>query len=124
MKFLNNLYTVSTICKEINTPYTIIRFNHSHELYKAHFPENPITPGVVVLQIATNILQNIIGKHLQLKKIENIKFNIPIGPKDSAKITYTKLEEHNNQLIAIIRIENSDNIYAKMSLIYSIIAHP
>ena len=33
-----------------------IRLNPDHEIYRAHFPGNPITPGVCIVQIISEVL--------------------------------------------------------------------
>lgn len=124
VEFLNNLYIVSAICKESEVPYAVIRFNPRHDLYKAHFPGHPITPGVILLQIATIMLEHIEDKQLQLQEVENIKFNKTVGSNDTINIVYNKVEEINNQLKASIQIEIRGTVYAKMLLTYNIIRRP
>lgn len=124
MKFLNNLYTISSICKEAVSPYVAVRFNPDHEVYKAHFPGNPITPGVLLMQIARIVLEDIVGKGLRLQEVVNIKFNKPVRPDDTATFTYTKIEKHDNLLRASIKIEAEGDCYAKMSLVYNIVSRP
>lgn len=51
-----------------------IKLIPSCPIYKAHFPGYPITPGVTLVQIATEIM----GK--QLKGARDIKFIEPIFP--------------------------------------------
>lgn len=121
MKFLNNLYTVSTICRETDAPYVVIHFNSNHEVYKAHFPSNPITPGVVLLRIATVMLEDIAGKHLRLEDAQNIKFYKSVDPDATVAITYNKLTEQGSQLKASIRIETEGVVYAKMTLVYNVL---
>ena len=119
MKFLNNLYQVSTINKDAAPQYAVTQFNPNHGLYKAHFLGNPITPGVVLLQIAKIMLENITGKHLRLTEVEHIKFNKSVGPDATAKITFMKLVQTDASLRANIKIEVEDIVYARMSLIYN-----
>lgn len=123
MKFLSNLYTVSTICRDVDVPYAIIRFNPDHELYKSHFPDNPVTPGVVLLQIVTVVLEDMVGKSLRLEEAGDVKFYKSVGPSATATITYNKLTEQNNQMKTAVRIEIEDVVYAKMSLTYKVVAH-
>jgi 3-hydroxyacyl-[acyl-carrier-protein] dehydratase len=62
---------------------TEIVFNELHEVYDGHFPDNPITPGVCILQTAKQILEDYLGKKLQIDQIHNVKFLQIIRP-DSA----------------------------------------
>lgn len=119
MKFLNNFYQISTICKDVAPKYAVTHFNPEHELYQAHFPGNPITPGVVLLQIAKVMLENITGKHLELIEVEHIKFNKSVDPNATVKITFMKLVQTDACLRANIKIEVESIVYARMSLIFN-----
>ena len=73
-----------------------IRLNASHPIYQAHFPGEPITPGVCIIQIAKELLElSFYGSsHLQqscyeLQTVKNVKFLSPISPIDTPIITYT-----------------------------------
>lgn len=59
---------------------TQIVFDESHEVYNGHFPNNPITPGVCILQTAKQILEDYLGKKLQIDEIHNVKFLQIIRP--------------------------------------------
>ena len=51
---LNDFYTElsSTFSKENETGFkSLIRLNPLHEVYKGHFPQVPVAPGVVLVQI-------------------------------------------------------------------------
>ena len=61
--------------------YVRVRLNPEHPIYQAHFPGNPITPGVCIVQMIGELLEEPQGEGtLQLKKIANLKFVAPISP--------------------------------------------
>ena len=73
-----------------------IRLNPSHPIYQAHFPGEPITPGVCIIQIAKELLEHSFCgcSHLQqccyeLQTVKNVKYLSPISPIDTPIITYT-----------------------------------
>lgn len=72
------LYTV--VSKEENG--ASVRLLPESPIYKAHFPDYPITPGVTLLQIALELM----GKKLVGAK--EIKFVAPILPGDGAQIRF------------------------------------
>ena len=82
--FLNSLYTIKRMLREgdSNKLSAMIRLNPSHEIFKGHFPGNPILPGVCVVQILKEILMyqlnNKLIQHLlthYLKKLKHFEFN-------------------------------------------------
>ena len=63
MTFSKQLYdTISTTFTE-NSLSILIRLNAKHSIYEGHFPEQPITPGVVQLAI----IKELLAEHLQVK---------------------------------------------------------
>ena len=57
-----------------------IRLHADHAIYKAHFPGNPITPGVCLIQIIGELLEQRPKSALQLSKVVNLKFTAPVSP--------------------------------------------
>ena len=66
MKLLNSLYSiVSESVTESGRDYNIV-LDAEHFIYKAHFPGEPITPGVCIMQIAVELLSLHCGKPLAI----------------------------------------------------------
>jgi 3-hydroxyacyl-[acyl-carrier-protein] dehydratase len=57
-----------------------IFLNKDHEVFKGHFPNNPITPGVCMLQIIKELTSSVTHKNIQLVSGSNIKFMAIINP--------------------------------------------
>lgn len=57
-----------------------LRLNADHVIYRAHFPGNPITPGVCIVQMIAELLSRQVGRRLALSKIVNLKFVSTISP--------------------------------------------
>lgn len=51
-----------------------IRLNPEHKIYRAHFPGDPITPGVCIIQIGLELLGLALGCGLELCRVKNVKF--------------------------------------------------
>jgi 3-hydroxyacyl-[acyl-carrier-protein] dehydratase len=75
--FYNNEKTISS---DHNKLITRIKLNKDHDIYNGHFPNNPITPGVIIIQIIKEILEEHLGCELFLREIINIKYVSPINP--------------------------------------------
>ncbi len=69
-----------TISSDHNKLITKIKLNKDHDIYNGHFPNNPITPGVIIIQIIKEILEEHLDCELFLRKIINIKYISPINP--------------------------------------------
>ena len=84
---LKDFYEVQLIDKVSDTKYfaTII-LNEKHKVFKGHFPGNPVTPGVCMMQIIKELTQEVTGFSLQLKSSNNVKFMALINPEETPEL--------------------------------------
>lgn len=54
--------------------------NPNHQVFEGHFPNNPITPGVCMMQIIKEVTEGFVLKDLFLSKVSNVKFMATINP--------------------------------------------
>lgn len=99
------LYTV--VSKEENS--ATVRLLPESPIYKAHFPEYPITPGVTLLQISLELM----GKKLVGAK--DIKFVAPVLPGDGTEVRFEwEFKDENTVSVSILSMDGTQ--YARMSL--------
>jgi 3-hydroxymyristoyl/3-hydroxydecanoyl-(acyl carrier protein) dehydratase len=77
--FLNKLY----IIEENKTDMVRIKLNPNHEIFSGHFPDNPILPGVCVLQMVKEISQ-----HTAISRIGYIRYYRPINPNTTQHLVF------------------------------------
>ena len=65
-----------------------VRILPSSAVYKAHFPGYPITPGVVIVKIAVELMSEICGHSVDVISARNIKFISPVIPSDDTRLVY------------------------------------
>ena len=74
MMLIPALYT-KTLVYNVGTSSTFyVHFNPKHPLYSGHFPEMPVTPGICLIQAASEALQEAVGSSLRLAEARQIKF--------------------------------------------------
>lgn len=76
MKLNGNLYRIESRMEglpEGQSGFNIV-LNPDNLIYKAHFPGQPVTPGVCILQMVSELLSVQEGKQLYIKSIKNAKF--------------------------------------------------
>ncbi|MCF6223044.1 MAG: 3-hydroxyacyl-ACP dehydratase [Flavobacteriaceae bacterium] len=86
---LENFYTINSkqISEDhINHLYEIL-INNKHDIFKGHFPDNPVMPGVCMMQIIKEITESVIGKKLFMEKCSNVKFLTIINPDKTPILT-------------------------------------
>ena len=67
--------------------YKCVTFHE--DFFKGHFPGEPVTPGVCILQIAQELLSEETELNLSLKKIKNAKFTAVIAPNNISELIVT-----------------------------------
>lgn len=78
---LNDFYTIkSTELIDENKLLAEVFLNKSHDIFKGHFEQMPVVPGVCQTQMIKEILQLHLKKDLLLHKGDNIKFLAMIIP--------------------------------------------
>jgi 3-hydroxyacyl-[acyl-carrier-protein] dehydratase len=77
---IKGLYTVTEFQYKEQEVKSIVELNKDHEIFKGHFPGNPVMPGVCMLQIIKELTEQALGKSLLLTVASNIKFMAIINP--------------------------------------------
>jgi 3-hydroxyacyl-[acyl-carrier-protein] dehydratase len=77
---LNDFYTIETLQKNENVISAKIILNPSHAIFKGHFEQMPVVPGVCQTQMIKEVLQQELNINLMLLKGDNIKFTGMIIP--------------------------------------------
>lgn len=121
MKLTDDFFTFEAFRENENGFEADLLTNPSHFIYKAHFPENPITPGVCIIQTAGELLEQKLNHKLFLKTVKNVKFLSVIIPEKGKKIKYSfsNIVEDENGCKSQVVVSDDTTAYAKISLIFS-----
>ena len=83
---LADFYTIEEQQQEGEEAIFLLALNPNHAIYEGHFPDQPVMPGVCMLQLVIELTSQAIGQTLQLKKANQAKFLIPVVPQQVPKI--------------------------------------
>lgn len=122
---LQDFYSVDTLNSVSEGKYIAsITLNKDHAIFKGHFPGNPVTPGVCMMQIIKEITENILNVSLTMVSTSNVKFMALINPEVNAKLTL-ELEVSENEA-SEIKVKNTtsfdETVALKLSNTYKKIA--
>ncbi len=104
---LGSFYHIIESSKDGQTYRAKVRFNAAHEIFKGHFPDLPVVPGVCQTQMLQETLNHITGKNFEMKLAHHIKFLALLNP--------TKVSE----LLCEIKIEKEEGETLFVSAFYS-----
>ena len=96
---LKDFYKVNALNVVENMATATITINKDHAVFKGHFPGNPVTPGVCMMQIIKELTEQIVNEKLFMNSASNIKFMSIINP------------EKNSDLELTLDITKTDNSY-------------
>lgn len=127
MKLKNNLYKIISK-EEVNSIFNYtVELNPSCVIYQAHFPGEPITPGVCIVQIGKEVIEDLLleqssaSHRLEIIKAKNIKFLSVISPNETPILTYQvrKLVFSDDKMTieTQIVVNSDDKSMAKISLV-------
>ena len=86
-ELLPNFYKV-THSEHINETDWVVQvmLNPQHAIYNGHFPQQPVVPGVCMLQIIKECIEKIQQAPLQYKQIASCKFLSVINPNETPEL--------------------------------------
>ena len=84
-------------------------------VYKAHFPEKPITPGVLMIQAVVELMEMATKKRLTLREVINVKYLALMTPEDIDGCTVE--ETLNSEGVLSASYSKSDNTFAKIKIL-------
>ncbi len=119
----DNFYTINELEFVENKIQASIKIDSNHSIFEGHFPNNPITPGVVEMEIVKEIVSEGIKKTLKMSKMSNCKFLAILNPLNSSEVNVKidVLEQENNRIRISAQILDQQTVYLKISAEYIIV---
>ena len=117
---LTNFYTSSNLQSADGTITATISFNPGHDIFKGHFPTIPVVPGVCMMQIVKEVLEQQLSQSLLLKESSQMKFLTLITPNENPVVDL-KIKYSINDTNVDIQAElfNSERAFFKMKALYN-----
>ena len=120
MIFKDDFYTINASHEEENATIYSVTINKGHAIFKGHFPGNPVTPGVVQMEVVKELMQVTLGKEMNLLSMGNCKFLAVLNPEETADVditlNITETEDGNSKVKALI--QQDETTFLKMSAVY------
>jgi 3-hydroxyacyl-[acyl-carrier-protein] dehydratase len=77
---MSDFYTVHELQSGDSSLSCLIVFNHTHKIFKGHFPQQPVVPGVCTIQMVKELIEQQLDRKLILRSASQIKFLQLITP--------------------------------------------
>lgn len=119
MLLKDRLYALKSLKQEENQLIAAVTLNAADPVFEGHFPGNPVTPGVVQLEMIKELLSIQYDREIALKSISNCKYLAILNPGSNPDLTITlTISETENILKTNAVFRSGDIIFTKISGIY------
>jgi 3-hydroxyacyl-[acyl-carrier-protein] dehydratase len=112
----DDFFKIITLESEENLIKAILELNPSHAIFSGHFPAVPVVPGVCLMQMVKEIMEQVLGVETLLKKADNLKFLAVINPQE-IKIIHVEVKitkQENEQIFIDAKLFNEVIVFFKM----------
>ena len=120
---IKELYSIQSFTESEGSVNTSVKLNKDHEVFKGHFPGNPIMPGVCTIQLVKELTEKALKKKLFLSVVNNVKFMAIINPEknDTLKVVLNISEEE-----GMVKVKNTvsfdDTLALKLSATFKVMS--
>ena len=77
---LNDFFTINDKVSSATEIWAAMFINADHKLFEGHFPNQPVVPGVCMMQMIKEIYEEVTGKTTNLVEAAELKFLAVINP--------------------------------------------
>lgn len=88
MRLIDNMYDVADMTVDGQRCTATVTLRPDCDIYRAHFPGQPVTPGVCIIGMATELASSAFGTSMRLSVVRNAKFIAVIDPHATPAVTY------------------------------------
>ena len=95
-----------------------IRLNPTHAIFGAHFPGNPITPGVCQIGIVEELVSKQIDKNVKVTGISNIKYMSTLSPTEheTLDVQISSIKEQEGEYVSQCLLCCPECVFTKMTI--------
>ena len=84
---LDDFFKIINLQQKENTFKAELEINAAHKIFEGHFPGQPVTPGVCMMQMIKEIIEKGMDHKTQLIMADEMKFLSVIDPRQNNRIT-------------------------------------
>ncbi|WP_461451718.1 hotdog family protein [Mucilaginibacter sp.] len=108
-----NIFKITQIVHENGTIKVLFDVHFEHEIFKGHFPGEPVVPGACLLQLIKEVLEEASATTLQLKKADQLKFINMIVPGNHQLVLELSYKLIENEISVTGKIANAEVVCFK-----------
>ena len=119
---MSKLYEIQDIQLSPGGINVRVQLNADHEIFKGHFPGQPVMPGVCMMELVCAVAERKAGIPLRITGGPLIKFLNMVDPRKTAELQVEMtLEEKDHHLLAVGRLFNESLVFVRFQLALSVV---
>ena len=80
---LNDFFTINDKVSSASEIWAELIIQADHKIFEGHFPNQPVVPGVCMMQMIKEVVEEVLGKETNLVKAAELKFLAVINPQEN-----------------------------------------
>lgn len=85
----DSLYNITSLEESTDNHYTLtVKLDVHHEIFKGHFPAQPVLPGVCLIEMVKEFLMEIKKRPYRLSIAQNIKYLRLVDPNEEPVLKF------------------------------------
>lgn len=105
---IDHFYEIRQLTTNGNHTWTaLIELTPGHILYRGHFPEQPVVPGVCTLQIIKECVEHIVKQTLQYTQISSCKFLSALNPQTAGLLEFAFMLDETEENVFRLQAEGT-----------------
>ena len=124
MMLRDDFYYVTESVKNSSSAVYHVLLNPGHVIFGAHFPGEPVTPGVCLIQMGKELVEDFVGRQIGLKMLKNVKFLSVVSPLETPEFNFhiTKLtcNENEDEISVMMNAEADGKPLLKISFVATV----
>jgi 3-hydroxyacyl-[acyl-carrier-protein] dehydratase len=119
---LGDFFTIEKLQTEGNAIKTILVINPRHRIFDGHFPGLPVVPGVCMLQMIKETLEQVAQVQTRLVRADHLKFLSVIDPRQIQRVGAELHYSHgvNQEISLVASLFNEGTTFFKCKAVFTI----
>lgn len=113
--FKGSLFNMRIVEKNEHGILFEVSFDPSHEVFKGHFPQRPVVPGVLLMQTVRECFEDSAGIGGKMITAGDLKFTNPVVPGEPVMIEVSSVNRGEGAFMIKSRGFSGDTAYFKIN---------
>jgi 3-hydroxyacyl-[acyl-carrier-protein] dehydratase len=112
---VGHFYNIISTKEENGSYLFVVSFEKQHPIFRGHFPDNPVVPGVTLNQMTKELAESVKNEKFLFTTLDSVKFLKVINPDDVQELqVQLSFAEKADGLSISAEITDGTNVYYKL----------